>query len=166
MDSGKIFRWKLKCDRKEKTSFSLRSIYRKIFKSEFEAHDAIEDVKALGRILLSESVSLSKRELTEFATELPTATEYISYLNTKREFEQGYHLHLKGMTQYMTTKLIESGITFEALRALYKHFGVPGIVGYLSIKSSDLKKVRVTKTIAALAKIICCLQKLPEFSQV
>ena len=63
----------------------------------------------------------------------------------------------------MTTKLVESGITFEALRALYKHFGVPGIVGYLSMKSSDLKKVRVTKTIAALAKIICCLQKLPEF---
>ena len=82
VDSGKIFRKNLKCDSKEKTSFSLGSIYRKIFKSEFEAHNAIEDVKALGRILLSESLSISKRELSEFATELPTATEYISYLNT------------------------------------------------------------------------------------
>ena len=65
VDSGKILRKKLKCDSKKKTSCSLGSIYRKIFKSEFEAHNAIEDVKASGRILLSESLTLIKRELTE-----------------------------------------------------------------------------------------------------
>ena len=129
-------------------------IFLRAIKRHKEPYTALEEIP----ILFVDSGKSLRKKLK--------CNEYASYLNTKKVFEQGYHLHLKGMTQYMTTKLVESGITFEALRALYKQFGVAGVVGYLSMKSSDPTKIGVTKTIAALAKIICCLRKLPEFIQV
>ena len=53
----------------------------------------------------------------------------------------------------MAGKLVENGVTVEVLLGLQGLWD-QGITGYFSRLSSDSKKVRITKSITAIAKVV------------
>ena len=140
--------------KKEKFCFTLGGTYEHLFDDKFAAHDALEDVIALAKILSCNEVNLSSEDLLEFAIELKTALDYLNFLRGKKKYEQQYAAELPDVSSYMAGKLVENGVTVEVLLDVYKDFGIKGITGYLSRLSSDSKKVRITKSITAIAKVV------------
>ena len=138
--------------------FTLGGIYEHLFDGKFSAHDALEDVIALAKILSCSEVNLSSEGLLEFAIQLKTALDYLNFLRGKKKYEQQYAAELPDFSSYMAGKLVENGVTVEVLRDVYKDFGIKGITGYLSRLSSDSKNVRITKSIAAIAKVVLGIQ--------
>ena len=109
---------------------------------------------ALAKILSCNEVNLSSEDLLEFAIELKTALDYLNFLRGKKTYEQQYAAELPDVSSYMADKLVENGVTVEVLLDVYKDFGINGITGYLSRLSSHSKKVRITKSFTAIAKVV------------
>ena len=74
--------------KKEKFCFTLGGIYEHLFDGKFAAHDALEDVIALAKILSCSEVNLSSEGLLEFAIQLKTALDYLNFLRGNKKYEQ------------------------------------------------------------------------------
>ena len=121
----------------KRRNFALGGIYEHLFDDKFAAHDSLEDVIALAKILSCNEVSLSSEDVLELAIELKTALDYLNFLRGKKKYEQQYAAELTDVSSYMAGKLVENGVTVEVLLDVYKDFGIKGIAGYLSRLSSD-----------------------------
>ena len=63
------------------------SIYNHLFKEQFDAHDALEDVRALRKILFESSLSLSRKNIIENSSVIsaPHAVANMLYLDQRHE---------------------------------------------------------------------------------
>ena len=140
-----------------------QSVYQTLFHEPFPAHDAMEDVKALRRIVFDSRLNISEDMLTENMSTTQYAENDMKYLDRRYELLQTFRGTLYHPTnaefpikQQIAEKIAGSGISYQDLKNVFKKFGAKGLVGVLSLppSSATSKAPRVTKTTRILAKIV------------
>ena len=133
------------------------ALYSHLFKEEFEAHDALEDVKALRKILFHSALQLNKEKLVNWSgvISVKEALASMSYLDRRHEILQTFSGRLfdpwddnGAIKQSMAQKIAGSGLCYSHLKELYLKFGTKGLLAILSMppSQSTATKPRVTRT--------------------
>ena len=141
------------------------ALYKCLFSTTFEAHDALEDVIALQKIIFS-----SKLELTEEI--IVTNCKLISwsdalldsqYLDRRYQLMKTFETKLYSptgdgaITRSMAEKIAGSGLSYEDFVRLFDTFGREGLVAILSKPPTTIKqsyRPRVTKTARIISAIL------------
>ena len=140
-----------------------QSLYETLFNENFVAHDAMEDVKALRKILFASSLKITDEMLIEDMTSTSHAEMDMKYVDHRYELVQtlkGKLFHpTRGnfpITAQMAEKIAGSGLSYQALQNIFARFGEKGLVGVLSLppSTSQGKLPRVTRTSRILASVI------------
>ena len=140
-----------------------QSIYQTLFHEPFPAHDAMEDVRALRRIVFDSRLNISEDMLTENMSTTQYAENDMKYLDRRYELLQTFRGTLYHPTnaefpikQQIAEKIAGSGISYRDLKNVFETFGAKGLVGVLSLppSSTTSNAPRVTKTTRILAKIV------------
>ena len=142
-------------------------LYSHLFNENFEAHDALEDVVALHKIIFKSPLQLSKEKIVNCsaAISISQAIDNLSYLDRRHERLQTFDGKLFSPTksngiisQSMAQKIAGSGLSYSDLRDLYMKFGSKGLLAVLSMPSSSSqcisKQPRVTRAKRILAAIL------------
>ena len=144
---------------------SQTSIYEKLFNKSFPAHDAMEDVKALRKILFDSSLNICDEMLTENMCTSKHAENDMKYLDHRHALLQTFRGKLFHPTdasfpvkQQIVEKIAGSGLSYQDLRNIIDKFGEKALIGVLSLppstSSPENKSPRVTKTTRILASIV------------
>ena len=142
------------------------SLYTHLFNEQFDAHDALEDIRALRRIIFDSSLNLSRKTIVEnsIVTAFPHALENMLYLDRRHELLQTFRKKLFNgsdengpITKSMAQNIAGSGLSYDDLRKLYTTSAKRGIVAILSnppsISSSKIPRViRTRRILAAIIK--------------
>ena len=141
-------------------------LYTHLFNKQFDAHDALEDVRALRRIIFDSSLNFCRKTIVENSnvTAVSHALENMLYLDRLHELLQTFRnkLLMKAMKtvqlllKSMAQNIAGGGLSYNDLRNLYTTLGKRGIVAILSNPPSisSSKTPRVTRTRRLLAAII------------
>ena len=133
------------------------SLYEHLFKETFEAHDALEDVSALRRILFSSRLALSNETIVNRSSlmSVKDAAEDMKYLDDRHNRLLSFKgkLYNPGhqdspVKQNIAEKMAGSGLEYEDLKNLFNRFGRKGLVCILSQPplSARPSAPRVTRT--------------------
>lgn len=133
------------------------ALYSHLFKEEFEAHDALEDVKALRKILFHSALQMNKEKLVNYSgvISVEQAIASMSYMDRRHEILQTFSGRLfdprddnGAIKQSMAPKIAGSGLSYSHLKELYLKFGTKGLLAILSMppSQSTATKPRVTRT--------------------
>ena len=142
------------------------SLYEHLFEETFEAHDALEDVSALRRILFSSRLALSNEILVNRSSliSVKDAAEDMKYLDDRHNRLLSFRgkLYHPGhqdspVNQNMAEKMAGSGLKYEDLKDLFQSFGRKGLVCILSkpplsARSSAPRVTRTTRIVLAIVK--------------
>ena len=137
------------------------SLYNFLFQKSFEAHDALEDVLALRKIIFESRLELSTKIIIEDSglVSASHAAEDVVYLDRRHLLMQSFKDNLYH-PQYLKKNIVEkisgSGLAFEDLKTVYNKFGKEGLIAILSKPptSSPSTSPRVTTTTRILATIV------------
>ena len=137
------------------------SLYSFLFQKSFNAHDALEDVLALRKILFESRIDLSEKTVVENSGVVSAshAAEDVIYLDRRhilmQTFKGNLH-HPQYLKKNMIEKISGSGLAFQDLQRVYSRFGKEGLIATLSQppSSSPLQSPRVTTTARILATIV------------
>ena len=141
------------------------SLHTHLFKEQSNAHDALEDVRALRRIIFDSPLNLSKQSIVENSgvTNLSHAVENMKYLHGRHELFFTFSDKLFNSSddngpikRSMAQNITGSGLSYDDLCKLYSTFGSRGVVSILSNppSTSSSKRLQVTRTKRILAAII------------
>ena len=137
------------------------SLYSFLFQKSFNAHDALEDVLALRKILFESRIDLSEKTVVENSGVVSAshAAEDVIYLDRRHILMQtfkGNLYHPQYLKKNMIEKISGSGLAFQDLQRVYSRFGKEGLIATLSQppSSSPLQSPRVTTTARILATIV------------
>ncbi|CAB4000413.1 exonuclease R569 [Paramuricea clavata] len=136
------------------------AVYKALFDQGFDAHDALENVKALHRILFSSPLNLSEKDLITHCQAIPFDEAYQDnlYLDQRHQLAQTFNTKLHGtISKGMVEKIASSGLSFANLQSLFDKFGRNGLIGVLSnppTNNRGSKKPRVTKSKRILLAIV------------
>ena len=117
------------------------SLYEHLFKETFEAHDALEDVSALRRILFSSRVALSNEIIVNRSSliSVKDAAQDMKYLDDRHNRLLSFRgkLYHPGhqdspVKQNIAEKMAGSGLQYSDLKNLFQRFGRKGLVCILS----------------------------------
>ena len=133
------------------------ALYSHLLKEKFEAHDALEDVKALRNILFHSALQLNKEKLVNCSgvISVEQAIDSMSYLDRRHEIPQTFSGRLfdprddnGAIKQSMAQKIAGSGLSYSHLKELYLKFGTKGVLAILSMppSQSTATKPCVTRT--------------------
>ena len=135
-----------------------------MFKEQFDANDALEDVTALRKIILASSLSLSRKNIIENSSIIsaPHAVANMLYLDQRHELLLTFSDNLFNVTdtgpikRSMAQNIADSDLSYDDLHKLYTRFGRRGLVAILSNPptTSSAKTTRVTRTKRILAAIV------------
>ena len=141
-----------------------RNFYNHLFKEQFDHHDALENVRALRKILFGSSLSLSRKNIVEnsIIISAPHAVANMLYLDQRHELLLTFSDNLFNVTdtgpikRSMAQNIADSGLSYDDLHKLYTRFGRRGLVAILSNPptTSSAKTTRVTRTKRILAAIV------------
>lgn len=108
------------------------AIYKQLFDESFDAHDALEDVKALRKIIFHSSLELTPEMLTDQMSTAEHVLEDTKYLDHRHEILQTfkgkrYHESIKDfpVTRQMAEKIAGSGLAYQDLQNTYTSFTRP-----------------------------------------
>ena len=122
------------------------ALFSHLFKEEFEAHDALEDFKALKKILFHSALQLNKEKLVNCSgvISVEQAIASMSYLDRCHEILQTLSGRLfdprddnGAIKQSMAQKIAGSGLSYSHLKELYLKFGTKGLLVILSMPPSQ-----------------------------
>ena len=141
------------------------SCFLRNFNENFEAHDALEDVVALQKIIFKSPLQLSKEKIVNHsaAISISQAVDNLSYMDRRHERLQTFEGKLFSpegsgiISQSMGQKIAGSGLQYSNLRDLYMTFGSKGLLAVLSMSpscQSRSKQPRVTGNKRILAAIL------------
>ena len=141
------------------------SLYTHLFQEQFDAHDALQNVRALRRIIFASPLNLSRKAIVENSsvTGVLHALEDVLYLDRRHEplltfSDQLFDAsHDNGpIKRSMAQNIAVSGLSYDDLCKHYSTFGKRGIVAILSNppSTSSSKTPRVTRTKRILAAIV------------
>ena len=137
------------------------SFYSFLFQKSFNAHDTLEDVLALRKILFESRIDLSEKTVVKNSSVVTAghAAEDVIYLDRchilMKTFKGNLH-HLQYLKKNMTEKIYGSGLAFQDLQRVYSRFGKEGLIATLSQppSSSPLQSPRVTTTARIFTTIV------------
>ena len=125
------------------TSNKLSDLYESLFATEFKAHDALEDMKALRKILFTPPLNVSQETMDNRgkSTSPNDAFEQAMFLQRRQDVLQSYNGKLyftkqggkDSLTVSMIQKLADAGLAFNTLQELYDKHGVNGLFGVLAL---------------------------------
>lgn len=137
---------------------SLTSVYNKLFDEEFNAHDSLDDVIALQRILKCNSLQLNQQQVLALAKE---AEVFCKDLERRVDAkERKVTLQKLPISDGMKEKISNVGLTMVQLRSLYDKGGARALLAILALpsiqpsKANEKSKARVTKKTSILSTII------------
>ena len=146
------------------------SIYEALFNKSFLAHDALEDVIALKRILFSSKLKLPTKSIVENSCPVSVrhAVEDMKYLDHCHNLVQSFQGKLfntnghnpSAITKGMVEKIAGSGLSYTDLEKTYCKFGQDGLFALLpkppssASTSAPTTTPRVTWTDRILAAIV------------
>ncbi|CAB3983115.1 exonuclease R569 [Paramuricea clavata] len=146
------------------------SIYESLFNESFLAHDALEDVIALKRILFSSKLKLPTKSIVENSCPVSVrhAVDDMKYLDHRHNLVQSFQGKLFNtnahnpsvITKGMVEKIAGSGLSYTDLEKTYRKFGQDGLFALLSKPPSSASTSapkttpRVTRTDRILAAIV------------
>ena len=121
----------------------LGSAYKALFNCEFPAHDALEDVKALRRILFSPPLGASSEIIVNRGKTClrNEDLEPSTFLERRQKVVETYSgkLYLPNGSLKLTTiqKLADAGLAFSTLQEIYTKFGINGLYGIIALPPSS-----------------------------
>ena len=126
------------------TSYSQVNLYQRIVGGEYNAHNSLDDVKALAKLL--RFVNTSEHTLCEFSITSLWAEQYCNFLSEKKRNVDSYNplLQRKVLSKCMIDKAASSGLTYEHLKIVFVRDGEAGLRSLFSEEFEG--KVRVTKS--------------------
>ena len=140
-----------------------------MFKEQFDANDALEDVRALRKIILESSLSLSRKNIIENSSVIsaPHAVANMLYLDQRHDRLLTFSDNLFNVTdtgpikRSVTQNIADSGLSYDELHKLNTRFGKRGLIAILSnpLTTSSAKTPRVTRTKRILAAIVKHFEK-------
>ena len=143
------------------------ALYECLFQKTYEAHDGLEDVNALRKMLFDSKLSLSEEFIVNQSKPISFdyALEDLQYLDRRHEILGSMQFKLYDptgggvITKSMAEKIAGSGLTYEDLLKLFKEFGKPGLISILSKPPTkggprNGKRPRVTKNARILTAIL------------
>ena len=140
-----------------------QSIYQTLFHEPFPAHYAMEDVRALRRIVFESRLNISEDMLIENMSTTQYTENDMKYLDRRYELLQTFRGTLYHPTnaefpikQQIAEKITGSGISYRDLQNVFEKFGAKELVGVLPLppSSTTSKAPQVTKTTRIFAKIV------------
>ena len=123
----------------------LSSLYQCLFNDQFNAHDALEDVKALRRILFSSSLKLTNAEIVEKGNPRSAifVFEDMKFLDDRHRRAQTFcgNLYTSGTDDGLVKfrvlqKIAEGGLCYNDLKNLFKKAGRARLVVILAMAPS------------------------------
>ena len=104
----------------------LSDVYESLFSANFDAHDALEDIKALRKILFTPPLQVPNDKLINHGkcTSPTEAFEQAPFLERRQDAIQSYSGKLyqggkDGLSKSMVQKLADAGLSFNTLQDLY-----------------------------------------------
>ena len=116
------------------------AVYKHLFASDFKGHDALEDAKALNKILFKSSLRLSRSTIVNNSNtvELKSAIEEMNYLDNSNTLLKSFdevisdQPHKGVMKKSLAKKLADSGIGYNDLERLFEAYGEQGLLAILA----------------------------------
>ena len=141
------------------TSYSQISLYQHIVGGDYVAHNALEDVKALSKLLLS--ANTDKATLIRFSMSTSWTSEYYSFISQRKRNAETYYplLQAKVLSKNMIEKAASSGLTFHHLKVAFVRNGETGLRSLFCEEFQG--KPRVTKNTKIIASVIQYFNSLP-----
>ena len=135
---------------------SLGSLYSALFDHSFPAHDALEDVKALRRVLFQSKLALTEEMLVSKSNVVSCESAFAHFQNHDRcyvrlqTFSGNDYDPVKDkgiIKKAMANKIAGSEIAYQDLHGLFRQAGRKGIIAILSMPQSTVRspKPRITR---------------------
>ena len=112
-------------------------LYECLFQEHFDAHDALQDVLALRKILFCPTLVISEEDILNncFVVDVMHAAEDFSFLDHRHELMQSFRGKLynpgrddRHVKQNIAEKIAGSGLSYKDPKTLYAKFGAAGLV--------------------------------------
>ena len=159
-----LIRKKLPCLQNSDGTFpkpNQSSLYNFLFAKSFEAHDVLEDVLALRKIIFESGLELSLKTIIENSDVISAAhaAKDVKYLDHRHLLMQSFKdnlYHPQYLKKNMVEKISGSGLSFDDLKMVYSKYGREGLIAILSKQptSSSSASPRVSNTPRILATIV------------
>lgn len=173
-DSLPLFKELVKCEypqlKNAKGTFpkvDQSSLYQALFHETFDAHDSLEDVLALRKMLFSSNLELPTRTIVDHSHLVTTnhALKDMKYLDRRHNNMQTFNEILFDprtkngagfLKKNMVEKMAGSGLTYSDLSKVFDKYGKDGLIAILSNPPSNglQSSPRVTCTTRTLAAIV------------
>ena len=115
----------------EKTRKPSLKMTESLFGKTFQAHDSLEDVVALNRIMCSNELDVKDSDVVKHSISFSTAVKYVGLLEEKAVHEQEYSSNSRILSSYVIKKLVQCGIVPNVLASINGRFGYRGVICYL-----------------------------------
>ena len=136
----------------ERDSYSQTNLYRDFVEKDYEAHDAVEDVKALAELLTVSGIPLSI--LTQHTATFSTAVERVRFLKQKNVRLATLRVPLAALSANMLNKIAGSGLKYSHLKLAFRRGGEAALRDLLTEPIPGTRTARVSKDKRILDKII------------
>ena len=171
-DSLSLFKELVKCEypslRNVKGTFpklAQSSLYLALFHETFDAHDSLEVVLALRKMLFSSNLELPTRTIVDHSHLVTTkhAVEDMKYLDRRHNNMQTFNeivFDPRTKNGFLKKNIVEkvagSGLTYSDLSEVFDKYGKDGLIAILSKPPSNAlqSSPRVTRTARILAAIV------------
>ena len=143
---------------KECKGKSLATGYKKLFGTQFNAHDSLEDVVALARVLHSNKLQQTLEGTVALARQANTFCEDMAMKAVAKGRKS--ILHRLGTSDVMQDKISKAGLDMNTLSGLYKAGGSRELLTILELPPSKMSKKdstakpRVTKKLTLLTSLV------------
>ena len=138
---------------KECKGKSLATMYEKLFSEQFNAHDSLEDVVSLGRVLHSNKLQQTLEGMVALARQANTFCEDMAMKTVAKGRKST--LHRLGISDVMKDKISKAGLDMNTLSRLYNARGSRTLLTILALPPSKTSaKPRVTETLTVLTSLV------------
>ena len=122
------------------------ALYKHLFNSDFNSHDAVEDVKALTKILFNSSIATTVSEIINKSNtaKLSSAMEDLAYLDTSHRLLKSFDEVIRSgvVKRSLAKRLADSGIGLNDLENLWKAHGEQGLAILANPPTSTKRSAR------------------------
>ena len=133
--------------------YSQTSIYNEFLSEEYDAHNALADVKALQRLLRHQKSAIPFATLQSCSYTIASATEFVDFSDLKnRHLQSLKRIPTSSLSDSMKGKIAEYGLCYRDLKLTFQRGGAEGLKQMLMGPNHE-GKVRVTKNRKVLDKI-------------
>ena len=121
-------------------------MYSHLFNQSFEAHNTVQDVKALIKVVFKSSLGITPEQVFSFgqAVTAKQANDDMQFLDQRHARTSTYRQMCfpdgrSVISDAIKQKLAIRGISYKNLEQIYRQFGKPGLFTIIALPESDLE---------------------------